>query len=143
MKHKLIKTALLLLAVMLLSGCNIRTVDKLYLLPERSDAYKNLQSLINQALSGREYSAPISGENRQSVQMVDLDGDGVDEFLLFARGSAEKPLPQKLLQKTFPQQSSQQNKSYIFFTITHLNPPQKNSLKYKERIYAVPSYLIT
>ena len=55
MKHTLIKTALLLLAVMLLSGCNIRTVDKLYLLPERSDAYKNLQSLINQALSGREY----------------------------------------------------------------------------------------
>lgn len=92
MKHKCIKLALLLLAVLLLSGCNIRTVDKLYLLPERSDAYKNLQSLINQALDGREYSAPISGENRQSVQMVDLDGDGVDEFLLFAKGSAEKPL---------------------------------------------------
>ena len=92
MKHKCIKIAMLLLAVLLLSGCNIRTVDKLYLLPERSDAYKNLQSLINQALNGREYSAPISGENRQSVQMVDLDGDGVDEFLLFAKGSAEKPL---------------------------------------------------
>ena len=38
------------------------------------------------------YSAPISGDNRQSVQVVDLDGDGNNEYLLFAKDDSETPL---------------------------------------------------
>lgn len=83
---------LLVLAVILLSGCNMRTVEDLYHLPERSEEYKNLQTLINQIMVGKEYLAPVSGENRQTVQIVDLDGDGNDEYLLFTRSSSEKPL---------------------------------------------------
>lgn len=80
------------IAVLLLAGCNMTTVDKMYCLPERSQAHDDLQSVMNQKISGFEYSAPVSGENRQIVQMADLDGDGQDEYLLFAKGGTEKPL---------------------------------------------------
>ena len=80
------------IAVLLLSGCNMVTVDEMYCLPERSQAHDDLQKVMNQAVSGFEYSAPVSGENRQIVQMADLDGDGREEYLLFAKGSTEKPL---------------------------------------------------
>ena len=80
------------IAILLLSGCNMTTVDKMYCLPERSQAHDDLQRVMNQAVSGFEYSAPVSGENRQILQMADLDGDGQEEYLLFAKGGTEKPL---------------------------------------------------
>lgn len=76
----------------LLSGCAMRTVEQMYCLPKRSENYHNLQSAIDKAMGGLEYCAPLSGENQQTVQMADLDGDGLTEYLLFARGSGEKPL---------------------------------------------------
>lgn len=82
----------LLLAMVLLSGCTMATVDDLYCLPKRSDEYKNLQSAIDGVMTGLEYCAPLSGEHLQTVQMADLDGDGIDEYLLFAKGTTEKPL---------------------------------------------------
>ena len=80
------------MAITLLSGCSLRTVDQLYCLPKRSDDYLSLQTAINKAMNGMSYSAPISGENQQTVQMADLDGDGTAEYLLFAKGNNEKPL---------------------------------------------------
>jgi len=84
--------ALLLATVLLLSGCSLRTIDQMYCLPKRSESYQDLQRVIDQAMVGKEYSAPLSGENRQTVQLADLDGDGEQEYLLFARSSSEKPL---------------------------------------------------
>jgi len=78
--------------VLLLSGCSMQSVDEMYRLPKRSDEFTNLQSVINETMSGLEYSAPISGENRQTVQTADLDGDGKFEHILFAKSAAEKPL---------------------------------------------------
>lgn len=78
--------------VLLLSGCSMQSVDEMYRLPKRSDEFTNLQTVINETMSGLEYSAPISGENRQTVQTADLDGDGKSEHILFAKGTAEKPL---------------------------------------------------
>ena len=78
-----------LTAALLLTGCT-RTVDQMYCLPKRSDAYNNLQSSIDSAMTGLEYCAPLSGENRQTVQMSDLDGDGRDEYLLFAKSNQEE-----------------------------------------------------
>ena len=83
---------LLSMMVLLLSGCNMTTVDQMYCLPERSQAHDDLQKVMNQSISGFEYSAPVSGDNRQIVQMADLDGDGVEEYLLFAKGGSDKPL---------------------------------------------------
>lgn len=82
----------LLLAMLLLSGCGMRTVHELYQLPKRSEEYNNLQSAIDSVMNGLEYCAPLSGEHPQTVQRADLDGDGTPEYLLFAKSSTEKPL---------------------------------------------------
>ena len=82
----------LLIAVMLLTGCSMRTLDELYCVPKRSEEQNNLQRAIDQNMDGLVYCAPLTGENLQTVQMADLDGDGVEEYLLFAKGTEEKPL---------------------------------------------------
>lgn len=85
-----------LLAVLLfslvLTGCAMQTVDDLYSPPKRSQEYNDLQKAIDSVMPDLVYCAPLSGENQQTVQMADLDGDGEAEFLLFARGHGEKPL---------------------------------------------------
>ena len=82
----------ILILALLLSGC-LLTVDQMYCLPKRSETYKDLQLAIDRAMSGLSYCAPLSGENQQTVQMADLDGDGIDEYLVFAKGTQEeKPL---------------------------------------------------
>ena len=83
---------LLLLTALVLTGCGLRTVEQLYCLPKRSQADNDLQTVIDEAMADLSYSAPLYGDNRQPVQMADLDGDGVEEYLLFARDNSEKPL---------------------------------------------------
>ena len=89
---RIIALLVLLATVLALSGCVTMTVDQMYALPKRSTKYNDLQTAIDNAMGGLEYAAPTSGENQQTVQMADLNGDGEDEYLLFARGSGEKPL---------------------------------------------------
>lgn len=91
MKRKLICMCLLLAALTTLSGC-MSGLEQMYCLPKRSKDAQNLQSSIDAAMTGLDYSAPISGENQQTVQTADLDGDGDQEYLVFAKGSAEKPM---------------------------------------------------
>ena len=83
---------MLLAAALLLGGCSVTTVDQLYLLPKRSQDYNDLQSAIDNAMSDLSYSAPLAGENQQNVQMADLDGDGDQEYLLFAKSTQDKPM---------------------------------------------------
>ena len=83
---------LLLVSALFMSGCQMRTVDEMYAPPKRSDDYNSLQTVINQAMVGLEYSAPISGDNQQIVQMADLNGDDVKECLLFAKGGDNLPM---------------------------------------------------
>ena len=83
---------IVLIAALLLTGCSMRTVDEMYCLPKRSEDYKDLQSAIDGAMAGLEYCAPLTGENQQTVQMADLDGDGAQEYLLFAKGGSERPM---------------------------------------------------
>ena len=82
----------LLLAVMLLTGCSMRTLEELYCVPRRSEEQNSLQTAIDRNMNGLSYCAPLNGENLQTVQMADLDGDGVEEYMLFAKGTTEKPL---------------------------------------------------
>ena len=77
--------ALLLAAVLGLSGCGFATVEQMYALPKRSTQYHDLQNAIDSTMLGLEYAAPTSGEYQQTVQQADLDGDGESEYLLFAR----------------------------------------------------------
>jgi len=72
------------LTAALLSGCLRITADELYSLPQVSEEHLRLQAHMNRILNqGAEFSAPRSGPNRQSIQLRDLDGDGVDEVIAF------------------------------------------------------------
>ena len=92
MKKRILLLAMLILTALLFTGCSMRTVEEMYALPRRSEEFNELQSAIDTAMYGLTYSSPHSGENQQTVQMADLDGDGVDEYLVFAKGASEKPL---------------------------------------------------
>ena len=92
MKRRYLVLGLLLIVAALFAGCNIRTIDQLYALPKRPDSYLNLQSAMDQAMKGLEYFAPVSGENQQTVQTADLNGDDDPEYLVFARGVEDKKL---------------------------------------------------
>ena len=75
-----------------LCGCSIHTISELYCLPMRSEEYTGLRTAIDHIMTGREYCAPISGENQQTVQSTDLDGDGDLEYILFTKSQDDKPL---------------------------------------------------
>lgn len=92
MKKRIGLLSLLLMAALLFGGCAARTIEEMYALPKRSEEYNHLQSIIDSAMYGMSYSAPRSGDNQQTVQMADLDGDGVEEYLVFAKGATERPL---------------------------------------------------
>lgn len=83
---------LLLLIALLLSGCAFSGADEFYALPRRSSAYLELQQTIDGIMVHEGYAAPVSGGNQRAVQKADLDGDGTDEVLVFARADGEKPL---------------------------------------------------
>ena len=78
-----------------LSGCAFNaSAEEMYTPPQLPAEYTELQTQIDAILAGgAEYAAPTSGTNIQSVQMVDLDGDAVEEAVAFFRNSADqKPL---------------------------------------------------
>lgn len=79
---------------LLLSGCFVKTVDELYTLPRHSDEYDRLELAIEAVLSSQNaaYAAPVSGVNQQSVQLADLDGDGLEEAIAFLKAAGDKPL---------------------------------------------------
>ena len=83
---------LLTVTALLFTGCAMQTVEEMYALPKRSEEFNEMQSAIDTAMYGMTYASPQSGENQQTVQMADLDGDGTDEILVFAKGASEKPL---------------------------------------------------
>lgn len=93
--RKTIAALLSALCLCLLTGCAFSTsAEKLYRLPKLPAEYESLESRIEEMLaSGAEYAAPTAGSNLQSVQMLDLDGDGTQEAIAFFRKSAdEKPM---------------------------------------------------
>jgi len=91
-KKRILVLMLMVLAASLLTGCAMQTVEEMYALPKRSEEFNEMQSAIDTAMYGMTYASPQSGENQQTVQMADLNGDGVDEILVFAKGATEKPL---------------------------------------------------
>ena len=85
-----------LLSVLLLltmSACFLEPAEGLYAVPQQPEEYYNLQSAIDEAMpEGATYSGPASGENQQSVQLADLDGDGADEAIVFLKTTGDYPL---------------------------------------------------
>ena len=98
MKHpwkKMWLTGVALALAWLLGGCTApSSAESLFTLPRLPIEYTDLSRQINELVEqGYEYASPGSGRNIQSVQMVDLDGDGDEEAVaFFRRSSDEKPL---------------------------------------------------
>lgn len=99
MKHTAKKCILLLAGLALaavLSGCTFfdSSVEQLFTLPRMAEEYTGLSQQIDSLIDqGYEYASPSGGRNIQSVQMVDLEDDGIQEALVFMRRSSdEKPL---------------------------------------------------
>ena len=88
---RLIMGAVVAPLVISLCGC-VMTVDQMYCLPRRSESFTNLQTVMEAAMQDMTFCAPISGDNQQPVQMVDLNGDSTEEVIVFAKGPQEKPL---------------------------------------------------
>ena len=93
MGKRMLGCLVLAICMLGLGGCMFGNVDEMYALPKSSEAYVNLQAKINQEKGSAEYIAPLSGENRQTIQLVDVDGDGVQEAVAFFRDTtSENPL---------------------------------------------------
>ena len=72
--------------ILLLGGCSLATGDGLLLLPKVPAEYVQLQQQLDAILAnGASYAVAETGTNRQAVQLVDLDGDNVEEALAFFR----------------------------------------------------------
>lgn len=90
---KLLKILLVLsVAIFVFTGCAMATVEELYCLPKRSEEYENIQAVIDKAMEDLTYCTPIYGDNRNFLQVADLDGDGIDEYLVFAKENSDRPL---------------------------------------------------
>jgi hypothetical protein len=121
--------------LLLLSGCSLKTPEELYSLPQPPPEYDYLQAAIaqvQQELSAQysttvEYAAPLSGDNTQTVQLQDLDGDGVQESAVafFRVSGAENPL----MIYIFHQLSSG---AYQVYTVIEGGGSAINSVAYEE-----------
>ncbi|MBR4544480.1 MAG: VCBS repeat-containing protein [Oscillibacter sp.] len=97
-RHRL-TVILLFMMLCTLTGCASApsftlNPQELYALPKLPAKYTELNGLLTEILSsGAEYAAPTSGTNIQSVQLIDLNGDGREEAVAFFRNPTdEKPL---------------------------------------------------
>lgn len=104
----------LILPALLLTGCSFRTVEQMYRIPRRTEEYTILQDTIEQAMDGMEFASPSYGDNQQTVQSADLDGDGKPEYLVFARGNSEKPLKILIFHET-------ENGKYVLLEMLQMN----------------------
>lgn len=75
-----------LIFILLLSGCGGNTQSGIFALPEMPETQSALLETVSQVcLDGFEFAEPRSGVNRYPVQLVDLDGNGEDEGIVFLR----------------------------------------------------------
>lgn len=81
-------TLLTVLGLMLtLQGCSFVYGDELLTAPQASKAYQTLEQKLKEVQDTKISTAPISGDNRSTIQLVDLNNDGVDEVISFFRAS--------------------------------------------------------
>ena len=100
LKKRMLCSVWAALLALLLTGCAAKTIDEMYALPRRSARNHNLRSAIESAMEGRVYAAPISGVNLESVQTADLNGDGKEEYLIFAKSTQTDALEVLLFSET-------------------------------------------
>ncbi len=124
MIRRLWKLGLAVLLLMTLSGCLFRGVDELYALPKSSDLYVKLQASIEAVRGEAESITPISGGSTQTVQLVDLDRDGISEAVAFFRNSsAEFPLKIAIFKQN-------EDREYVSYTTIESKGSEIASIEY-------------
>ena len=100
-KQKIIIIMLMAIATMFLSACLRITADELYSLPQVSEEYLKLQRHLNAVLNqGAEFAPPTTGPNRQAVQLVDINGDSINEVIAFFKLPGDSPLKVYIFKNT-------------------------------------------
>lgn len=108
----------------LLSGCTFKSGDELLKTPKPSTTYESLQKQINNITSqGAIAVSPQAGENRNTVQLMDLDLDGEDEAVAFF---CESKNPDKFHIYVF----QRENEEYISAGSVSSTAAQINSVSY-------------
>ena len=78
------RAAVLFMSALLLFLCGcISDEADLLSLPQPPEHYVLLQKQLDNILKNAEYTTPVNGYNRSSIQFMDVDGDGEDEILSF------------------------------------------------------------
>lgn len=76
------------LALFVLAGCSPYPMEDVFRMPELPEEFAEFNDQLNKIRAGgAEFTAPTSGYNRQSVQLMDLDNDGIDEGIAFVKES--------------------------------------------------------
>ena len=90
-------------AMVLLSGCSVslfRTAEDLFVQPQLPEEYAALEETIQQVMSSldAEQTAPLTGSNTSTIQLLDLDGDGQEETAaaFFRSNSIDDTQPLKI-----------------------------------------------
>ncbi|MBR4308778.1 MAG: hypothetical protein IKT58_04190 [Oscillospiraceae bacterium] len=90
------KLTLLLLSLVLAavaSGCVLDPAEDLYAVPLQPESFYDLQTEVEKLIAdGTTYCPPTAGENQQTVQLVNLDGDKVEEAVVFLKSHGDAPL---------------------------------------------------
>ena len=92
---KVLSLAVMTVCLLVMCGCSLRSPEEMYTLPQPPAEYNSLNKCIQETMVklGAEYAAPLSGDNTQTVQLVDLNGDKVNEAVAFFRVTGDdKPL---------------------------------------------------
>jgi len=92
---RIVSLAAMIVMLMLMGGCSLRTPEEMYTLPQPPEEYNSLNRCIQETMAklGAEYAAPLSGDNTQTVQLLDLNGDRINEAVAFFRVAGDdKPL---------------------------------------------------
>lgn len=101
MKKRLVKGLLLAVLTALMaicaSGCLFKPAENLFALPILPEEYSDLQATIQTTIDelGAEYATINSGDHTSTVQLLDLDSDGLQEtaaVFLRVTDAVEKPM---------------------------------------------------
>lgn len=83
---KYVRMLMVISIIFLLSSCIGTSADEVLKAPLPSKDYTVLQKEVDKKItSGAVYSPPEAGEYRNTIQLVDVDGDGTDEAIAFLR----------------------------------------------------------
>lgn len=124
-----ITAGLLSVVLLCLSGCAFSAPEDLYAVPRAAEDYQNLQEQIDKVRgAGAEYAGPLSGANTQPVQLMDLDGDGIQEAIAFFR-STNLEDPDQLKIYIYHQNDEG---GYEVWNIIEGDAPAINSISYED-----------